>query len=146
MLIEFFVPGIPAPGGSKRGFNHSKTGRVIVLEDCKRSGPWRDRVAFYAREAYSGELLDGPLEVRITFALVRPKGHFRTGKNSHIVRDSAPRYPTTKPDVLKLARSTEDALTGVLWVDDARTVDMTIRKIYDARPGAWIAVETKDPV
>jgi len=32
--------------------------------------------------------------------------------------------------VLKLARAVEDALTGVIWADDAQIVDEVIRKRY----------------
>jgi Holliday junction resolvase RusA-like endonuclease len=43
------------------------------------------------------------------------------------LRASAPRYPTGRPDVLKLARACEDALTGVIWRDDAQIV---VERLY----------------
>jgi hypothetical protein len=43
MIID--VIGIPAPGGSKRAMRSASTGRVIVLEDCKRTPAWRQAVA-----------------------------------------------------------------------------------------------------
>ena len=36
--------------------------------------------------------------------------------------------PTSKPDVLKLARLVEDALTGVLFIDDAQIITELIEK------------------
>ena len=68
--------------------------------------------------------------VDITFHRARNKGHYGTGKNAHLVKDSAPAHPTVKPDVDKLSRSVLDALTGIVWVDDAQVVDKTVRKRY----------------
>jgi Holliday junction resolvase RusA-like endonuclease len=47
------------------------------------------------------------------------------------------------PDLTKLMRSTEDALTGILWVDDARITDQHARKRYcepGQAPGAQISI------
>lgn len=135
MNLSFFVPGIPAPGGSKRfvGFG-KKTGRAILIDDAgQRNKNWRAVVAesgLGALKAIPGTLLfHGPLKVEMTFSMPRPKGH-KTPKGE--LRKSAPQWPTTKPDALKLARSTEDALTGVVWHDDAQTAILHITKRFAA--------------
>jgi Holliday junction resolvase RusA-like endonuclease len=126
--VEFFVPGVPASGGSKRQVIHRHTGKVVTMDDCRRNRDWRAVVALAAREAMGGRPpLDGPLEVELRFVVPRPR-----------VRAAAPPYPTTKPDVLKLARSTEDALSGVLYVDDAQTIELHARKRYGDRPGCEV--------
>jgi Holliday junction resolvase RusA-like endonuclease len=56
------------------------------------------------------------------------------------LKPNAPKYPTTRPDALKLARAAEDALTGIIWTDDAVTVDLTIKKRYGELPGVNITV------
>lgn len=128
--LSFFVPGIPAPGGSKRfvGFG-KKTGRAILIDAAgQRNKDWRASVAMVAASRMAGQaLLSGPLAVTFVFFMPRPKGHFRKG--GELTR-TAPPYPTTKPDSLKLARSTEDAMTGVVWGDDAQTVNLQIFKRY----------------
>jgi Holliday junction resolvase RusA-like endonuclease len=43
-------------------------------------------------------------------------------------------WPAKPPDVLKLARAVEDALTGALWTDDALVVSEYLLKRY-APPG-----------
>lgn len=129
-MIEFFVPGIPKPGGSKRAFRNRKTGGIIITEDCKGNKDWRACVKMFARESYSGPPLNGPLKVWATFYMPRPKGHYGTGKNEGTLKPSAPEYPTTTPDATKLWRSTEDALTGILWRDDAQIVTQIISKEY----------------
>jgi Holliday junction resolvase RusA-like endonuclease len=77
----------------------------------------------------------------VTFLMPRPKGHFRTGKRAHILREAAPLYHTSKPDATKLLRATEDALTGILWHDDAQIAMQIVKKRYtSSNPGAEIKI------
>jgi Holliday junction resolvase RusA-like endonuclease len=137
MKLSFFVPGIPAPGGSKRfvGFG-KKSGRAILVDDAgERNKNWRSIVAVCGRDAMSKGIIEnkvpvwfhGPLRVRFDFIMPRRKGDFSSKGG---VKASAPFYHTTRPDALKLARSTEDALTGIVWNDDAQTAMLEISKRY----------------
>ena len=132
MKISFFVPGIPAPGGSKRFVGHSKkTGRAILIDAAgERNKNWRSIVGVCgSAEMREKALLSfvGPLRVRFDFVMSRPKVHFNSKGD---LKPSAPFYHTTKPDALKLARSTEDALTGIVWADDAQTAMLEVSKCY----------------
>lgn len=147
--ITFRVYDTPRPGGSKRAFVIQPKGggrpRAVVTDDCKGNKTWREAVKAAALEYYKGAILTGPVSVFASFVMPRPKGHYRTGANANLLRDSAPAFPAGKPDALKLMRSTEDALTGIIWRDDAQVVVMGIEKIYEtqnAKPGAMITVET----
>lgn len=142
VILSFFVPGVPQPGGSKRGFV-TRQGRVAIVDDARHGKDWRGDVKRFARDAYHGDPLDGPLAVTFLFFVARPRGHYGTGRNAARLKPSAPRYPTTKPDVLKLVRSTEDSCTGIIWKDDCLTVDIVARKRYGPRPGARITVALK---
>jgi Holliday junction resolvase RusA-like endonuclease len=135
--VEFFVPGVPAPGGSKKAF--VVNGRAVVKDDAKHNRGWRATVALAAREAMAGRPpLEGPLAMAFVFVQARPRGHFGTGRNAGTVRDSAPDFPATRPDALKLARSTEDALTGICYRDDAQTVALFVFKVYGDSPGCLV--------
>jgi Holliday junction resolvase RusA-like endonuclease len=116
------VYGLPAPQGSKKHL-----GNGVMVESSKHVKPWRQDVkyaALAATQAVPGWApLDGPLVAAMTFAFARPKGHYRTGRNSHLLRDTAPARPAVYPDLSKIIRSTEDALTGLAWVDDSRVVE-----------------------
>lgn len=140
MKIQFFVPGKPAPGGSKKFIPHAKTGKMICLDMGKNNAGWKKTVAKHAAVAYRGPLLEGALIVQMVFFVLRPQGHFGEGRNAGTLKPSAPRFPTVKPDVLKLARSTEDALTGVVWKDDSATVDLILSKRYGDKPGVEIEI------
>lgn len=140
--IAFTVAGIPAPGGSKRGFAIKKggvyTGRVAIMDDAgQRNKDWKAYVRTAGAKHRGEELLTCPLEVTFHFYLPRPKGHFNAKGQ---LRPSAPKYPITKPDVLKLARSTEDALSGVIWRDDNATISLRATKEYSLVPGCTIII------
>lgn len=136
--ITITVHGLPAPQGSKR-----HVGRGVMVESSKKVKPWRQDVKHAALTIVEAlddwTVLDGPLAVAMTFTFDRPKGHYRTGRNAHLLRDSAPTRPAGMPDLSKLVRSTEDALTGVVWKDDARVVEYV-------RLGKWYAGTTSADV
>lgn len=140
--ISFWVPGIPAPGGSKKFVGLSKfTNRAILIDaGGKRNKDWRAAVAEAARVAYRGEPMDCLLQMKITFYLPRPKRHYdRLG-----LRENAPVWHSIKPDTTKLVRSTEDAMTGIVYRDDACIVCQQASKRYieeGTHPGAMITIQ-----
>jgi len=102
---SFHTFGRPAPQGSKR---HVGGGRLV--ESSKKAAPWRQAVTASAFGA--GERLEGPIVAVMVFSLPRPASARRD--------DLA---PSRTPDLSKLVRSTEDAITDAgLWADDARVV------------------------
>ena len=124
----FWVEGIPKPGGSKTVFPcKGKKGKYVVVDACKGNKKWRESVAAQVRKSYHGEPLTTPLCVDFYFYMPRPKCHY-TAKGK--LKPNAPAYHTVKPDKGKLERSTTDALTGILWKDDAQIVTGTTEKNY----------------
>lgn len=141
--LRFTVYGEAKPAGSKRAFINPRTGKPIVTDDSGKGGrTWRNDVQAAAREAYIGPLLDEPLNVTFTFCRQRPKSHFGTGGNADVLKASAPAFPAKRPDLLKLARAAEDALTGIIWRDDSLIVTELLRGRFadDSRPRLEIEV------
>lgn len=131
--IEFVVHGKPEPAGSKKGFPFKrKTGGigVSIVDANSKAKPWKAVVAAAARDVCRLGLMSGPLKAEFVFYLSRPKSHYRSGRYSHLLKDSAPKYPITRPDVLKLCRAAEDAMTGVIYEDDAQIVREYLAKDY----------------
>lgn len=125
--VRFTVVGQPEPAGSKKAFVNKHTGRAAVVDANPRAKGWKSRVTDEAMAAMDGQpLLDGALFVQLTFVVPRPKGHF--GKKGLL--PSAPEFPTVRPDVLKLARGVEDAMSGVVYRDDAQIVRELLCKFY----------------
>ena len=150
--LTVFVPGIPKPGGSKTaqlirrkgGEIVTKNGRPLITmrDDAKGNADWKRNVAYFARREYGDALLiTGPMRVTIKFVMPRLAGHFGSGRNAGVLKPNAPHFHTVKPDATKLMRSTEDAMTGVVWLDDARIVEQRVSKVYGDKPGAEIVVE-----
>lgn len=138
--VSFTVYGKAETAGSKRGFYNQKIGRVILTDDNAKSRPWKALVTDAALQAMtvhgdegtSGYRtpLEGPLLLEVTFWIPRPKGHYGSGRNAENVKAGAPFAPTVKPDLLKLTRAVEDAMTGVVYRDDAQITAETLQKAY----------------
>lgn len=147
-LLDIFIPGKPAPQGSKharpiyrgRGEDRVFTGKVAQVESSKVGvREWRADVRAAAEAAWAGRApIDGPVVARMEFVLPRPR--------------STPKRRTPpavkRPDCSKLARSTEDALTSAgVYRDDALIVDLHVSKRLaelDEPPGARIRIGVLD--
>lgn len=139
--VEFTVLGLPQPQGSKT-IVQRKGRRPVVREDNPETGPWRSTVTARAQEAMNGrQLRSGPLRLRAVFVFPRPAGHFGTGRNYDRLKSSAPLYCRTRPDVDKLLRAVGDALTGVVFRDDAQLVIVEAEKHYGEPPCAHVIVD-----
>jgi Holliday junction resolvase RusA-like endonuclease len=118
--IDFFVPGIPAPQGSKTPWG---------TEANPNTRPWRDSVKLAALEAYKGPLIHGPIICEMTFIFPRPKAHYNAKGELKV---SSPCRKASKPDLDKLVRAVGDAITdaGNIWRDDCQIVVNKIEKVF----------------
>lgn len=135
-LFQCHVVGRPAPQGSKTPTKYGG-----FRESSKYLKPWRDAVVAAAVLAKANERdfdpFDGPVRLSVTFFIERPKST-KWG-----------RYPAGTPDLSKLLRAVEDALTQAnVWVDDALVVKCSVEKLWTSSDtssypsaGCRIAVE-----
>lgn len=141
-VISFFIPGDPASKGSKKGFVNRKSGKVIMVEQAgEKLQSWNRSVYESARMALArGDergmayapvtFVDTPLDVCLTFGIRRPSSHY----GSKGLKGTAPMYPRAKRlDVDKLARSTLDAMTGIVFDDDGHIDRLVVVKLYAER-------------
>lgn len=133
--INIWAPGMPSTKGSARAFVVGK--RAIITNDAgQKAKAWASIVSGAAMDAMRGrELFDGPVRVEVTFYLPRPKAHF----GRHGLKPDAPTFVAKKPDGDKLARCGLDALTFVVFKDDAQIAELVVRKLYGT-PGARFVV------
>jgi Holliday junction resolvase RusA-like endonuclease len=138
-MIDVTIHGHPAPQGSKR-----YVGNGISVESSKAVKPWRADVKNALEDALPAGHTpwDGPIDVHIVFTFPRPKAHYRTGRNAHLLREHAPTHPAnSRNDIEKLVRAVHDAVTAAgVWKDDGHVVNLTAAKIYGDRPGARIVI------
>lgn len=144
-LFWFHLRGTPRTKGSMTPI---KAGGKVILREPRDSIEWQERISRTAMRKLDGmEPHTGPVAIMVICIFDRPKGHFGTGKNAGVIRESAPEYPTPKNrfDVDKLARPVLDALTGLAYEDDSQVVWLEVHKKYtdedDRHPGLRCRVE-----
>ena len=123
-MIRFTVWGDAAPKGSARAFMPKGWSRPIITSATKGLKAWEGKIAAAAGAQANVVLLTDAVNVTIVFHLSRPKSK-KKGLIPHI----------TRPDLDKLIRGATDALTGIVWKDDAQAVEIKATKAY---------VETQD--
>lgn len=140
-MISFFVAGTPVPKGSAKAFMRKGMKHPVVIQDNReKQKPWASAIGYAAQQEVI-EILDNvPVSIEIIFNMPRPKCHYGTGKNRGTLKDSAPWYHTSKPDLDKLVRCVKDALTGVVWKDDSMVAIVVSKKVYSDTPGARITI------
>lgn len=129
MTLSTFVPGHPAPQGSKR-----YVGNGISIESSKAVKPWRTDIREHVAANFTGPPITGPVVVMLTFVMPRPAG--------------APKRTTPaavkRPDLDKLTRAVLDALSSAgVWHDDSQVVELAADKRLaelDETPGCHILV------
>lgn len=120
--LQVFVPGKPAPQGSKR-YLGVKGGRGITVESSKAVAPWRadirDLVLKHRDDRFTTFQPGEAIDVELNFVMPRPV--------------SAPKRSTPpavkRPDVDKLARAVLDALSAAgVWADDSQVTRLVASK------------------
>ena len=105
--LSFEVVGQPKTAGSKDPHARVMNDGTVKMWVSDQSGDagkaWRQVIGIAANAAMRGRLIyDGPLYVEFTVLRKRGPGHFGTGRNAGKLLPSAPAYPATKPDAVKL--------------------------------------------
>lgn len=145
-LLDVFVPGRPAPQGSKnarpiykgRGKNREFTGRVAQVESSAAVAPWRTDIRHATiGERVQQEAVAGPMHVTLAFVMPRPTSTPKRRTPAAVKR----------PDLDKLIRAVLDAVgsAGCVWLDDSQVVDIhatkRIANVGEA-PGCHITIHT----
>lgn len=138
--IRFFVQGTPKGQPRVKAF---KRGAHAGVYDPGTANEWKNQIYIHGQSHVPPMPLAGPLRVDLIFYFPRPKSHYRTGKNAHLLREDAPEFHTSTPDADNLFKSTADQMTQMrFWIDDAQVSDTRIRKVFDdgRGPGCDITI------
>lgn len=143
-MINFWVSGHAAPQGSK-SFMGFRQGKPMIKDQCKRLPEWKSAVGLAATRAMAAGncklMRNEPVHLILNFFLPRPKYHY---KKDGTLKDTAPYRCLSMPDLTKLVRSTEDAMTKIVYDEDSRVVTQSTEKFYerpDLGPGVHVIVE-----
>lgn len=153
-LLNCLVIGLPKPQGSLTRMISASSGKAVSFYPKSKAG--NRTVADYRADVITEihkhrepgtEPCGHPINIECVFRLPRPKSHFGTGKNSQKLKDSAPKFPAKIPDVDKLLRALNDAVTAsaVIWGDDSQVVAISAFKVFapsvGVPPATWIGIE-----
>lgn len=131
-VFTVWVPGIPAPQGSKAYKGKRKNGSAILIESHRGVKPWRAAIVQHCSSLVP-QPLDTYVRVRAAFYFPRPK----TVKTLFPIGNEG--------DIDKLLRSTYDGLktAGVVRDDRLFTDGSQIRRFAEAGQlsGAWLRIE-----
>ena len=142
--IKFTVPGIPIAQPRQRSRVMNIGGKSMAQNYTPTKAPintFKAAVQMAASQAFSGELLTGPVFLRLSFRLDRKK--HQTKKRG----DNPPLYGNKKPDLDNLMKGVCDALNGVVWRDDSQVVEVCMVKTIAAgseSPGVDVMIDTLD--
>lgn len=142
---RFTCAGTPVQGGSKKAFLVRKAGVVVraaLTDDAgKPNRAWMAVVRDAAEQAMQGRPPTvEAVVVRLVFRFIRPASHFGSGRNSAVLKPSAPVFHCQTPDVDKLVRLALDACTGVVWRDDKQVVCPYPWRVWAPTAGLDMAV------
>lgn len=81
------------------------------------------------------EKMSHPMKCQLNFFCKRPKNHYKSGKKSDELKDSAPKYNTNNKDLDNMVKFILDALNDKLYVDDCLIIEINCTKSYSASEG-----------
>ena len=138
--ISFTVLGKPQPQGSMKGFvlpgKDGKKPRAILTSDNTKMKPYRQQVGWAALDArakagHTTLFAEKQVAVGVEFRFYFEKPPSITKKRQYI---------SVKPDIDKICRSTIDAMTGIMFADDAQIIHLDASKYYGLPERAEITV------
>lgn len=118
--IAFVVFGTPVPQGSTRAFIPKGWNRPVITAANTKTKPWKQQIS---GAAAAQNVHPFPKETSVAIVL-----DFYLAKPASVPKRRS--RPCVKPDLDKLVRAVFDAVTGIVFHDDAQIVDVTARKHY----------------
>lgn len=133
--ITFIVPGNPIALKRHRSFQR---GDFKGTYDPSKG----DKSDFLAKAmAFKPDVpFDEPLHVKLSFYFQRPKAHYRTGKFSGELKESAPTWHTSTPDADNLVKFAVDSFNKIFWRDDSIICQLVVIKMYSENPRVHIQI------
>ena len=128
MTQTFTILGDPRPQGRPRFY---RRGNFVGAYDPKESRGYKQTLAAQIAAQNPEYIPEGAISLDCAFIFARPK--------------SLPKKVvdhTKKPDLDNLLKALKDAMTGIVWHDDAQIVSLSARKDYGDVPGIKMVVRS----
>jgi Holliday junction resolvase RusA-like endonuclease len=119
--MKIFIPGEPVAQPRVKVSTRGGFARAYV--DAKHPIHAYKQAIRLAYVNAGGEVLEGPVEVRIACWFERPKGHSKKRRQQREPK-------TTKPDLDNVGKAILDALNEIAYNDDGQVYRLTVEKWY----------------
>lgn len=122
-MITITIPGLPIAQPRPQISTRGGFARAFVRKDHPIHA-YRSAIQLAASQAMQGRApFEGPVRLSVTLLFPRPKSHTKKQRASlaHI----------QKPDLTNIAKGIEDALNGVVWLDDSQIVVLVMQKSWE---------------
>jgi Holliday junction resolvase RusA-like endonuclease len=113
-VIELIIPGLPI---GKARHRQGKFGAYNPQSEQERGVVWEIK-----RQIADFTPTEKPLILSLEAFFPRPKSHYGTGRNSGVVKQSAPKLHVKKPDIDNLCKFYMDCMNKVVYKDDCQVV------------------------
>lgn len=134
--LLFSADGVPRGQGRPRAT--ARNGFATVYKDSA-SRKYEKAVAQLAKVAMGGrDPFEGPVSLSVRFRLAVPKSTPKWLRTKYLAGEEA--YLGAF-DTSNMVKSIEDAMNGIVFVDDRQIVRLFATKVADARPGFDVRVE-----
>ena len=140
--IKIVLAGVPEPYRERqRVFQAGKDGTPRTYSyKAGSTRQYQQWLRQAAAEAMNGvPPLDCPVSMTLIAFMPIPKSSLRKAERALAERELLPHC--RRPDLTGLLKAIEDALTQVVWTDDARVAEHHLAKRYSPRP----RLEIEDP-
>ena len=125
MTYTFVIPGKPVAKGRPKFAKPGIKARVYTPDATRQ---WERGAKLIIKAAMRGKpLLEGAVKADFELYMPKPKRLKR-------------KYPTTKPDATNTIKASEDAMNGIVFIDDAQITRITAFKEYSDDPRVVIHV------
>lgn len=136
--IKIHIPGVAVP----KKIIITNIGGFPRIGTATPSLQFQENVRYFARIAMGERPLFGcPIFVKIFFHFPIPESKSKSWKR---LAADGKLFPTTKPDIDNLQKTTLDGLTKAVWVDDCQVTDIYCRKRYSDLPHTTVIVTPWD--
>lgn len=137
--VSFMVPGEPVGKGRHKTSTRVVGGKAFTRHYTPaKTVSYEKHVALCATAAMGGrELIGGP--VLIELKIIMPIAvSWAKSKKAEALKGEV--LPTKKPDSSNILKAIEDALNGVIWIDDVQAVKHFIDRKFGTVPGVYVRV------
>lgn len=139
MTVVFTIPGDPVAKGRAKLSTVNGMARAYTPAKTRK---YENLVCLAAEQAMAGRApFDGPLSVQITVLLAVPESWSGKKKKAALAYEV---LPTKRPDLDNFTKAVLDGMNAVAFTDDARIVDLIVKKRYSDAPRVVVEISKID--